>query len=126
MQQRFTGKFIYLLVTIRLTFTLQLSYCEDLLVTTFRCLFRYTEGEFSTANAPNQLSGSGRKPDHPKETYADTGRMCKLRTDSVPSFMFPEVDDNLLRFVDIEGEIIAAAPVHQILYLFPVLCLVIV
>ena len=42
------------------------------------------------------------------------------------SFTLPEVDDNLLRFVDIEGEIIVAASVHQILYLIPVLCLVIV
>ena len=42
------------------------------------------------------------------------------------SFTLPEVDDNLLRFVDIGGEIIVAAPVHQILYLIPVLCLVIV
>ena len=33
------------------------------------------------------------------------------------SFTLPEVDDNLRRFVDIEGEIIVAAPVHQILYL---------
>ena len=41
------------------------------------------------------------------------------------SFTLPEVDDNLLRFVDTEGEIIVAAPVHQILYLIPVLCLVI-
>ena len=41
------------------------------------------------------------------------------------SFTLPEVDDNLLRFVDIEGEIIVATPVHQILYLIPVLCLVI-
>ena len=39
-------------------------------------------------------------------------------------FTLPEVDDNLLHFVDIEGEIIVAAPVHQILYLFPMLCLV--
>ena len=42
------------------------------------------------------------------------------------SFTLPEVDDNLLRFVDIEGDIIVAAPVHQILYLIPVLCLIIV
>ena len=42
------------------------------------------------------------------------------------SFTLPEVDDNLLCFVDIEGEIIVAAPVHQIPYLIPVLCLVIV
>ena len=42
------------------------------------------------------------------------------------SFTLPEVDDNLLHFVDIEGEIIVAALVHQILYLIPVLCLVIV
>ena len=42
------------------------------------------------------------------------------------SFRFPEVDDNLLRFVDIEGEIIVAASVHQILYVIPLLCLVIV
>ena len=27
----------------------------------------------------------GRKPEHPEETYADTGRMCKLHTDSHPS-----------------------------------------
>ena len=40
--------------------------------------------------------------------------------------MLPEVDDNLLHVVDFEGEIIVAAPVHQILYLIPVLCLVIV
>ena len=33
------------------------------------------------------------------------------------STTLPEVDDNLLHFVDIEGEIIVAAPVHQILYL---------
>ena len=39
------------------------------------------------------------------------------------SFMLPEVDDNLLCFVDIEGEIIVA-PVHQIRYLIPVLCLI--
>ena len=42
------------------------------------------------------------------------------------SFTLPEVDDNLLHFVDIEGEIIVAPPVHQILYLIPVLCLIIV
>jgi len=27
----------------------------------------------------------GRKPEHPEETHADTGRMCKLHTDSDPS-----------------------------------------
>ena len=27
----------------------------------------------------------GRKPEHPEETLADTGRMCKLHTDSDPS-----------------------------------------
>ena len=32
------------------------------------------------------------------------------------SFMLREVDDNLLRFVDIEGEIIVVAPAHQILF----------
>ena len=42
------------------------------------------------------------------------------------STTLPEVDDNLLCFVDIEGEIIVVAPVHQVLNLFPVLCLVIV
>ena len=42
------------------------------------------------------------------------------------SFTFPEVDDNLLHFADFEGEIIVATPVHQILYLIPLLCLVIV
>ena len=26
----------------------------------------------------------GRKPEHPEETHADTGRMCKLHTDSDP------------------------------------------
>jgi len=36
-----------------------------------------------------------------------------------------EVDDYLLRFVDIEGEIIVVSPVHQILYLTPILRLVI-
>ena len=40
--------------------------------------------------------------------------------------MLPEVNDNLLCFVDIEGDIIVAAPVHQILSLIPVLCVVIV
>ena len=40
--------------------------------------------------------------------------------------MLPEVDDNLLCFVDIEGEIFVVTPVHQILYLIPVLCLIIV
>ena len=42
------------------------------------------------------------------------------------STILPKVDDYFLCFVDIEGEIIGAAPVHQILYLIPVLCLVIV
>ena len=42
------------------------------------------------------------------------------------SATLPEVIDNLLRFVDIVGEIIVAAPVHQILYLIPVLCLIFV
>jgi len=42
----------------------------------------------------------------------------------MPSTTLPEVNDYLLRFVDIE--IIVVAPVHQIIYLFPVLCLVIV
>ena len=42
------------------------------------------------------------------------------------SVMLPEVNDYLLPFVDIEGEIIVASPVHQILYLIPVLCVVIV
>ena len=41
------------------------------------------------------------------------------------STTLPEVDDYLLHFVDIEREIIVVTPVHQILYLFPVLCLVI-
>ena len=41
------------------------------------------------------------------------------------SSTLPDVDDNLLLFVDIEGEIIFTAPVHQILYLIPVLCLII-
>ena len=40
------------------------------------------------------------------------------------SFTLPEVNGNLLG--DIEGEIIVAAAVHQILYLIPILCLVIV
>ena len=39
--------------------------------------------------------------------------------------MLPEVNDYLLHFVDIEGEIIVAALVHQILYLFPVVRLII-
>ena len=30
-------------------------------------------------------SDSGRKPKHPEETHTDTGRMCKLHTDSDPS-----------------------------------------
>ena len=42
------------------------------------------------------------------------------------SFTLPEVDDNLLRFIDIEGEIVVATAVHQILYLIPVVCLIIV
>ena len=42
------------------------------------------------------------------------------------SSMLPEVDENLLHFADIEAGIIVAAPIHQILYLIPVLCLVIV
>ena len=42
------------------------------------------------------------------------------------SSTFPEVNDNLLRFVDIEGGIIVAAPVHQILNPIPVLCLIII
>jgi len=40
------------------------------------------------------------------------------------SFTLSEVDDNLLRFVDIEGEIMFAAIVHQIISLIPELCLV--
>ena len=43
----------------------------------------------------------------------------------MPPTMFPEVNDYLLHFVDIVGEITVITPVHQILYLFPVLCLVI-
>ena len=31
------------------------------------------------------------------------------------STTLPEVDDNLLHFADIEGEIIVVAPIHQIL-----------
>ena len=42
------------------------------------------------------------------------------------STTLPEVDDNLLHFIDIEGEIIVIRPFHQILYLFLVLRLVIV
>ena len=42
------------------------------------------------------------------------------------SIMLPEVDDYLLHFVDTKGDIIVVAPVHLILYLIPVLCLVIV
>lgn len=38
-------------------------------------------------------------------------------------FTLPEVDDNLLCFVDIERQIIVATPVHQILHLIPVLSL---
>jgi len=44
----------------------------------------------------------------------------------MPSATFPEVDEYLLRITDIEGEIIAVAPVYQILYLFTVLQLIIV
>ena len=29
--------------------------------------------------------GCGRKPEHPEETHTDTGRTCKLHTDSHPS-----------------------------------------
>jgi len=43
----------------------------------------------------------------------------------MPFTTLPEDNDYLLRFVNIEGEIIVLAPVHQILYLFPVLCLII-
>ena len=42
------------------------------------------------------------------------------------STMFPEVDDYLLHFTDIEGEIMVLVPFHQIFYLFPVLRLVII
>ena len=42
------------------------------------------------------------------------------------STTFLEVNDYLLRFTDIEGEIIVIASVYQILYLFPVLRLIIV
>jgi len=53
---------------------------------------------------------------------------CFVPTDvgtAMPSTMLSEVDDYLL-FVVIEGVIIVVAPVHQILYPFPVLCLIIV
>ena len=34
------------------------------------------------------------------------------------SSTLPEVDDYLLHFTDIGGEIIVVTPIHQILYLF--------
>ncbi|XP_072409904.1 uncharacterized protein [Chiloscyllium punctatum] len=33
----------------------------------------------------------GRKPEHQEETHADTGRMCKLHTDSCLSYSTPQV-----------------------------------
>ena len=40
------------------------------------------------ANAPNLhvFWTAGGNPEHPEETHADTGRMCKLHTDSYPSW----------------------------------------
>ena len=37
----------------------------------------------------------GRKPEHPEETHADTGRMCKLHTDNDPR---PELNPGPLRY----------------------------
>ena len=54
MQQKYFSKLVYLLVTSRLTLTLQLSYCENPLITTLRRLLGYTEGEFSMTNTPNK------------------------------------------------------------------------
>jgi len=67
---------------------MQLSYCENPLVGTLPLMFGCTEGEFSMANSPNLsfgLWGVGRGAEHPEETHADTGRICKLHTDRVSS-----------------------------------------
>ena len=37
-----------------------------------------TKGQFSMANQPNPYSFV-RKPEHPEETHADTGRICRLQ-----------------------------------------------
>ena len=44
----------------------------------------------------------------------------------VLSLLFPEVHDQYLRFVDVEGEVVFLAPLRQGPYLVPVGCLVIV
>ena len=78
---------VYLFVTSSLTFTMQQSCCENPLVVTFQHLFGYVEGEISMANSPNLhiFCTVGGNWSTRRETHADTGRMCKLHTDSDPA-----------------------------------------
>ena len=62
---------------------------------------------------PGQVIGD---LDTSKLEALDHFHFVPIDVDSLP--LFPEVDDYLFRFVDIEGGIIVAVPVHQILYVF--------
>uniref|UniRef100_A0AAZ3S415 Uncharacterized protein n=1 Tax=Oncorhynchus tshawytscha TaxID=74940 RepID=A0AAZ3S415_ONCTS len=66
---------------------------------------------------PTQVVGEAFHLLHCSRVDVDTG---------VLHLLFPEVHDQLLRFVDIEGDVIFLAPVRQGPHLLPVGCLIIV